>query len=121
MIRKLLALFFIGITIFWLVASYLPVDAMPWRIMANERLTPLFLVALTVSALLFIVIQIILVSSIFKFPQRVSREEQDSSSESQQINGGEIRIHRRWEFIWTAIPLAASVLLFVVSYYVLIG
>jgi heme/copper-type cytochrome/quinol oxidase subunit 2 len=116
MIRKLLALLFVGIAILWLVVSYLPAEVVPWRITADERLTPLFLVALIISALLFTVIQIVLVTSIFKFPQRISRNEQGSSNEAEQSDNREIRIHRQWEFIWTAIPLVVSVLLFAVSY-----
>jgi heme/copper-type cytochrome/quinol oxidase subunit 2 len=118
MIRKLLPLLFVGITIFWLVVSYLPVEVVPWRVTANERFTPLFLIALIVSAFIFVAIQIVLVTSVFKFPQRVSRDEQNDADDTKTR---EIHIRRRWEFVWTVIPLLTSVILFVVSYCVLLG
>lgn len=94
-------------------------------------------IALVLSALLFVSIQVVLVTSVFKFPQRVSRH--DSSGVMQDNNRnlrgqelpseaadspaeeGEIVIKRRWELLWTVTPLVASLALFMVSYWVLSG
>lgn len=108
MIRKLLAWLLLAVALLWLLLSYAPPELIPWQISTGDGWLPLFRGLLVASALLFVVVQILLVAAIFKFPAQVKGQEADDS--------GEIQIHRSWEFLWTALPLVASIALFIVSY-----
>ncbi len=79
--------------------------------------------AIVACAVLFVLIQVVLVASVFKFPQRISRHEERSSTDDAipVRDGGEILVKRRWELLWTVTPLVASLALFVVSYWALSG
>lgn len=121
--RRLVALLLVGTFLLWLVGSYLPPEVVPWQTIPGEGNLSLFRVAVVGSAALFVVIQILLVASVFKFPQRVSRREPGSLPDEilNADEGGDILIKRRWEVLWTAMPLVASCGLFVVSYCLLRG
>jgi heme/copper-type cytochrome/quinol oxidase subunit 2 len=121
--RRLIALLLVGTFLLWLVGSYLPPEVVPWQTIPGEGDISLFRVAVVGSAALFVIIQILLVASVFKFPQRVSRQEPGSLPDDSlnAEDGGEIVIKRRWEVLWTAMPLVASFGLFVVSYCMLSG
>ena len=116
--RRVLTLLLLGTAFLWLALSYLPPDVLPWRVTADARLLPFFRMALVGSALLFVVIQIVLIAAVFRLPRRLSRRGSGSSAESLQSfeEREEIHIDRRWEFLWTAIPLVGAICLFVFSY-----
>lgn len=120
---QIIALLLFGTFFVWLVGSYLLPDVLFWRLIPSAGLTPLFRVALVVSALLFVVIQIILVVSAFNLPQRDHRRDDLSlADDAQNMEGArEIVVERRWEVLWTAVPLVVSVGLFIVSYCALVG
>ncbi|MBX2999316.1 MAG: hypothetical protein KF893_12450 [Caldilineaceae bacterium] len=121
--RRLIALLLVGTFLLWLVGSYLLPEVAPWQTMPGEGNLSLFRMALVGSAALFVVIQILLVASVFKFPQRVSRYEPGAASEEvlNTKDSGDILIKRGWEVVWTAMPLIASFGLFAVSYWMLSG
>lgn len=137
--RKLIPLLLVVTSAMWLIGSYLPQGVVPWRTIPGDGMDAFLRVAVVVSALLFASIQMVLVASVFKFPQRVSRhdshydksgatqagadlQEQESPGASTfPVEEGEIVIQRRWELLWTVTPLVASLALFVVSYWVLSG
>jgi heme/copper-type cytochrome/quinol oxidase subunit 2 len=134
--RKLIPLLLLVTSAVWLVGSYLPQGVVPWRTIPGDGMDGFLRVAVVVSALLFALIQVILVASVFKFPQRVSRHDgghttQDSTDHSAPeatsvagtscVEESEIVIKRRWELFWTVTPLVASLALFVVSYWALSG
>jgi heme/copper-type cytochrome/quinol oxidase subunit 2 len=121
--RRLIALLLVGTFLLWLVGSYLLPEVAPWQTIPGVGNLSLFRVAVVGSAALFIVIQILLIASVFKFPQRVSRHEPGAPTDDilNAEDGGEIVIKRRWEVLWTAMPLIASLGLFVVSYWMLSG
>jgi heme/copper-type cytochrome/quinol oxidase subunit 2 len=133
--RKLIPLLLVVTFVAWLVGSYLPQGVVPWRTIPGDGMEGFLRVAVVVSALLFASIQIVLVVSVFKFPQRISRhdssgvphessnlvEELSSQGGNFSAEEGEIVIKRRWELLWTVTPLVASLALFVVSYWVLGG
>ncbi|MCB0115468.1 MAG: hypothetical protein R2873_05610 [Caldilineaceae bacterium] len=122
--RKLIPLLLVGTFLVWLVGSYLPQGVVPWRTIPGEGMDGFLRAAVIVSAVLFVLIQIVLVASVFKFPQRISRQEHSSSTDdalSTHNNGGEILIKRGWEVLWTVTPLVGSLALFIVSYWVLSG
>jgi heme/copper-type cytochrome/quinol oxidase subunit 2 len=121
--RRLIALLLVGTFLLWLVGSYLLPEVAPWQTMPGEGSLSLFRMAVVGSAALFVLIQLLLVASVFKFPQRVSRHEPGASPDEilKAEDSGEILIKRRWEVVWTAMPLIASFGLFAASYCMLSG
>lgn len=122
--RKLVPLLLIGTFVGWLVGSHLPQGMIPWRTIPGEGMDAFLRTVVVVSAVLFASIQVALVASVFKFPQRISRHDDHPLSDdvlSPLPDGGDILIKRRWELLWTVTPLVASLALFFVSYWVLGG
>lgn len=121
--RRLIALLLVGTFLLWLVGSYLLPEVAPWQTIPGVGNLSLFRAAVVGSAALFIVIQILLIASVFRFPQRVSRHEPGALADNLRNaeDGGEILIKRRWEVLWTAMPLIASFGLFIASYCMLSG
>ncbi len=122
--RKLLPILLAGTAVVWLSLSYLPPDKLVWQTGIDERLTPLLLVAFGASALLFLGIQVALIASVFTFSPRVHRRIEHDAEIDRAGRGGRqpdqdrtIRIVRRWELLWTTIPLVVSIALFAVSYW----
>lgn len=99
-------LLFLGVCIGWLVVSYQPELFAGKEFAFGPATNSLFLWLFAASALLFVVIQILLVVGTRTFPTRIAR---DSSGESGEK---EIRINPAAELFWTALPLLISLLFF---------
>lgn len=106
--RTWFAWLLMGTAFLWLLFSYLPPETIPWQIVPNARWLPLSRNLVLASGLLVIVIQLILVAAVFRFPAQVAPDEEE---------GQPIQIRRGWELVWTALPLVALVGLFVLSYW----
>lgn len=111
--RRLLAWLLLGTACLWLLFSYLPPETIPWQITIGPRWLPLLRVLVVGGGVVFIVIQIILVLAVLKFPSQV-----DATVGEEETP---IRIRRGWELWWTTIPLLVSLVLFIVSYCMLAG
>jgi hypothetical protein len=120
---RLITLLLFGTFVVWLVGSYLPPNLLFGQMIPGEGLIPFFRVALIISALLFVVIQIVLIAAVFKFPQRIRHQDNRVlTGDTQETEGArEVTVEHRWEVLWTAVPLVVSVGLFIVSYWVLIS
>ncbi len=111
--RTWFAWLLIGTAFLWLLFSYLPPETIPWQVIPDARWLPLSRSLVIASALLFIGLQFVLLTAVFKFPAQVT----PASDEE----GQPIRIRRGWELLWTALPLLVSVGVFVLSYWSLRG
>ncbi len=114
--RRLLLALALGLVLFWLLASYLPQFRFWSPVAFHPRLVPWFQGLLLVGAALFVAIQISLLWAVKRFPSQIPRME--VSPGSQQEPGGiasfgraEIRIDRRLEYLWTALPLVGTLVL----------
>ncbi len=114
--RRLLPALALGLVLFWLLASYLPQLRFWHPIAFHPRLVPWFQGLLLVGAVLFVAIQISLLRAVDRFPARVPRAEA-SPGELQEprtaspLERAEIRIDRRLEYLWTALPLVGTLVL----------
>lgn len=104
-------LLFVGVSIGWLVLSYRPEVLAGREIAFAPRLEPFSIWLFAGSALLFVLIQFVLVAAVRTFPTRIARSG-DSQGNSVYNGDKEIRIHAGAEFFWTALPLLISLLLF---------
>jgi len=109
--RIVWTLLFLGVCIGWLVLSYRPQSLAGVEMAFGSTATPIFLWLFIGSALLFIAIQVILVTSVRTFPVRIARREA-KSADSEASAGKEIRILPSAEYFWTALPLLISLLFF---------
>lgn len=108
--RIIWTLLFIGVCIGWLVLSYRPEMLAGREIAFSPSAQPLLIWLFAGSALLFIVIQAVLLLGVRTFPSRIARG--GSSPDGGTPKGNDIQIHPAAELFWTALPLVISVLLF---------
>jgi len=118
--RILWTLLFVGACIAWLVLSYQPGLLAGRNVTIGAAVAPYFAWLFAGSALLFVVIQLILVVSVRTFPTRISRGGQ-GQDEFVPTSEQEIQIHSGAEFFWTALPLGISLVLFFVLWRFLPG
>jgi len=104
-------LLFVGACIGWLVLSYRPGLLAGKALAFGPGVEPYFVWLFAGSALLFVLIQLVLVAGVRTFPTRVSRGG-NSQGDSVYNSDKEIRIHPGVELFWTALPLFISLLLF---------
>lgn len=123
--RTFFSLGLVGAAVAWLVLSYLPADFLPVYVaFPIDAVQPLFRTLVRVSAVVFVAVQLILIASVFKFPQRVSRHDFSQAPHSSSVPADESRLHpsdirisHKLEFLWTALPLLTSLGLFAISYW----
>lgn len=104
-------LLFLGVCIGWLVLSYRPQPLAGVEMAFGPTATPIFLWLFAGSALLFVVIQVILVVSVRTFPLRIARSDTNPEDE-EAASDREIRIFPGAEYFWTALPLLISIVFF---------
>ena len=104
-------LLFLGACIGWLVLSYRPQSMVGIGFNFDPTASPIFLWLFAGSALLFILIQAILVAGVRTFPTRITRGETISES-SGVPSDRDIRILPAAEYFWTALPLLISLFFF---------
>ena len=104
-------LLFVGVCIGWLVLSYRPELLAGKDVALGPDAGPYFVWLFAGSALLFVIIQLLLVVSVRTFPSSVQRGGKNWD-DIIPTNDKEIRIHSGAEFFWTALPLFISLALF---------
>lgn len=124
--RILWTLLLVGASVAWIVLSYRPELLAGIQLTFGADRSALFLWLFAGSALLFIVLQAVVVAAVRQFPARVSRGGPESdeqkpgnqksgnrkSGEGNSGNHTDIRLHLGVEYLWTALPLLISIVFF---------
>ncbi|RME59972.1 MAG: hypothetical protein D6790_09975 [Caldilineae bacterium] len=117
----------LGVFAAWLFFSYRP-GALPVQsITLGDDFTPVLRVLLFLSAGLFVVLQMLLLPPTLRFPERVARREalapHEGAPEADEATlvlrtatGGDIRVNRALELLWTGLPILASLGVFWASF-----
>ncbi len=124
--RRLLLALALGLVLFWLLASYLPQLRFWSPVAFHPRLVPWFQGLLLVGAVLFVAIQISLLWAVRRFPSRIPWVEVSAGSQQEPrgvspLARAEVRIDRRLEYLWTALPLVGTLVLIGVTAHLIGG
>ncbi|MBX3053235.1 MAG: hypothetical protein KF753_17255 [Caldilineaceae bacterium] len=101
-------LLFLGACIGWVVLSYRPGLTFGRDIVFGPEAGPIFAWLFGGSALLFVGIQLLLVVGVRHFPSRVP----GGSGQDNSAGAKDIRLWPVMEYLWTALPLLFSLVLF---------
>ncbi len=114
--RILWTLLFLAISVGWLVLSYRPGRLAGKELVFGSGIEPFFIWLFVGCALLFVIIQGVLVAGVRTFSTRVTRtvaaRDGEGSDDVVQQSDQDIRIRPLAEYIWTALPLLISLALF---------
>ena len=129
--RIVWTLLLVGASVAWIVLSYRPEMLAGIQVTFGAERSALFLWLFAGSALLFVLLQAVVVAAVGQFPARVSRGGPESDEQASDLRGSgdqksgtqkpgaqkpvketDIRLHRGVEYLWTALPLLISIVFF---------